>query len=85
MKIYFAHSRSHDFQKEIYDPIRSSHVYKNHEIIFPHENGISINSKMTIELCDLLIAEVSFPSTGLGIEIGWANMLGKNIVCVSKE
>lgn len=34
---------------------------------------------------DVIIAEVSFPSTGLGIEIGWADTFKKPIICISKQ
>ncbi len=35
--------------------------------------------------CDLIIAEVSFPATGQGIELGWASMLDIPIICIYKE
>lgn len=31
-----------------------------------------------------MIAEVSLPSTGLGIELGWADTFNKPIVCIYK-
>ena len=33
-------------------------------------------------MCDLFLAEASFPSTGLGIELGWANDLRIPIACI---
>ncbi len=85
MKIYFCHSREFDYQKELYDPIRESHLNTQHEIIFPHENNFqTINTKEVIKNCDIIFAEVSFPSTGLGIELGWADTYVIPIVCVSK-
>ncbi len=32
-----------------------------------------------------MIAEVSYPATSLGIELGWAEMLGTPVLCVSKK
>ncbi len=32
-----------------------------------------------------MIAEVSFPSTGLGIELGWASEAQCPILCISKQ
>jgi len=48
-------------------------LFKNHEIILPHDKR-NLISKDIIKKCNLFIAEVSFPSTGLGIELGWANI-----------
>jgi nucleoside 2-deoxyribosyltransferase len=85
MKIYFGHSKSFDFKKDLYQPIRSSNLNSQHEIIFPHETDEFINSKDIIKDCDLIIAEGTYPATGLGIELGWAEMLGKPVLCVYKK
>lgn len=55
-----------------------------HNFIFPHleEPG---HSKELIKSSDLVIAEVSYPSTGLGIELGWADMQGVKIVFIYKQ
>lgn len=83
MKIYIAHSSSHDFKTELYEPIKRSSLYGMHELIFPHEGELR-NSKNIISTCDLIIAEASYPSIGLGIELGWANDLEKSIFCIHK-
>lgn len=83
MKVYLAHASNSDFQKEIYDPIRESPFFARHTFIFPHEGEV-VDSKRVISECDLILAEVSLPSTGLGIELGWANDMGKKIVCIYK-
>ena len=85
MKIYFGHSKSFDFKRELYKPIRDSELDKKHEIIFPHETEEFINSKNIIKDCDLIIAELSFPATGLGIELGWAEILKTPVLCVYKK
>ena len=86
MKIYDAHSTSFDFEKEIYTPLRAMSSF---EFIFAHEHGkdILFSSKELFQKkqCDLVLAEVSMPSTGLGIELGWANDAGIPIVCVHKD
>jgi hypothetical protein len=74
MKIYVSHSTSFDFKEELYKPIRSSDLNSIHEIILPHED--SNEQFKTLDLfksggCKLIIAEVSYPSTGQGIELGW--------------
>lgn len=86
MKIYVSHSTSFDFKNELYIPLRESQLNNEHEIILPHEfSNTQFNSKEAIPTCDLIIAEVSFPSTGQGIELGWANWNNKTIVCIYKE
>lgn len=74
MKIYVAHSSSFDYQRELYDPILKSDLIKSHDIIFPHLDSAApiFDSKPIIKDSDLFIAEVSYPSTGMGIEMGWA-------------
>jgi hypothetical protein len=85
MKIYFGHSKGFDFKNELYGPIRESVLNSEHEIIFPHETDKFFNSKDRIKNCDLMIAEVSYPAIGLGIELGWAEMLKTRVLCVYKK
>lgn len=85
MKIYLGHSKDFDFKKELYTPIRNSDLGSRHEIVFPHETDEFVNSKNIIKDCDLVIAEVTYPATGLGIELGWAEMLSKPVLCVYKK
>jgi len=47
-------------------------------------SSLPLNSKELLRTCDLMIAEVSSPATGLGIELGWADNLGVPIICVFK-
>ena len=55
------------------------------------ENGIPadicVYTKDTnwMKECDILIAEISKPSLGVGYEIGFAEALGKKIVCLYRE
>lgn len=85
MKIYFGHSKSFDFKNELYKPIRENELNSRYEIFFPHETDEFFNSKDRIKNADLMIAEVTFPATGLGIELGWAEMLGTPVLCVFKK
>lgn len=85
MKIYVSHSKELDFVDDLYKPIRESELNKLHTFVLPHENQDGLNVKEILKGCDLVIAEVSIPATGQGIELGWANMLGIPIVCLSKE
>lgn len=38
-----------------------------------------------IEGCDLLLAEISTPSHGVGYEIGYALALGKKVLCLHRQ
>ena len=78
--VYVAHSKDFPFESDLYEPIRKSILSKQYHFIFPHEGGKLVNSKESITSCDIFLAELSIPGTGMGIEIGWADMLGKPIL-----
>ncbi len=81
MKLYISHSSGFDYTTELYEPLKISFA-KEHELVFPHDtdkNGI--NTRDVIPRCDLMLAEVSYPSTGQGIEIGWADASNVSIIC----
>lgn len=86
MKIYVGHSSSIDFRQEIYGPLKESDLAGEHALQFPHEDGGIFDSKTYLrEECDLFIAEVSEPSTGLGIELGWADIYDLPVVLLHRE
>jgi len=88
MKIYIGHSKELNFKDDLYLPIRESQLYDEHEIILPHEiyqEASDFVTKDIIKTCDVMIAEVSFPATGLGIELGWANAFERPIICIYRE
>jgi hypothetical protein len=86
MKIYVCHTTSFDYQQELYRPLKQSSLNKEHQIILPHFEGPEMfDSKSLLPSVNLVVAEVSFLSTSMGIEIGWANMLQKPIVFIYKE
>jgi len=88
MKIYIGHSQGFDFEHEIYQPIRASQLNAEHEIILPHEGFDGTRNFVTkdiIKTCNVIIAEVSFPATGLGIELGWADIFQRPIICIYRK
>ncbi len=85
MKIYIAHSREYDYERELYAPIRSSNNLNQSEIILPHETPSSNHTREFYAELDLIIAEVSYPATGLGIELGWAFDSKVPIVCIYQK
>lgn len=86
MKIYLIHSSTYDYQNELYKPIKGSSLIKKHEFVFLYdETEMPGSTKEIIRNVDLVIAEVSFPATGIGIELGWADAFGKKIICIYKS
>ena len=85
MKIYLAHSTSFDFKNNLYIPIKNSLLSTKNKIILPHETDELINSREIIKKSDVIIAEVSYPSVGEGIELGWANIFQIPIIFIYKE
>ena len=86
MKIYVAHSREYDYINELYLPIRNHAGFEKHTIILPHEvSNQSSNSRDFYKDIDFMIAECSYPSTGMGIELGWAYDDHIPIYCIHKN
>lgn len=86
MKIYVAHPSAMPFREELYKPLRASSLNTRAEIILPHEkNDLPYDSKIELQTTQWMIAEVSQPSTGVGIEIGWANLYNVPIIAIHKK
>lgn len=84
-RVYVAHSRSFDFSQELYKPLRESQLSGCYEFIFPHETDQFVDSREIIRTSHFVIAEVSFPATGEGIELGWASSFNVPILCLYRE
>ena len=86
MNIYVSHFGNYDYETELYVPIRESSLAQKHTFFLPHEpQNADIPAKDQLKQTDILIAEVSQPSTGQGIEIGLAAAAGVPILCFYKE
>lgn len=87
MKIYFSHARRTNYEKELYEPIKKSDLVKKHQFIFSYNGNQEINTEKLFRCkdCDLMIAEVSLPATGLGIELGYAKILDIPVICIFKR
>lgn len=85
MKIFISHASQYDYVSKIYKPIKSSGIYKSNEFILPHEENKLLNTKEIIKNCDLIIAEVSLPSTGQGIELAWADFAEIPVLCMYEK
>ena len=85
MKVYVSHARRSNFAEELYTPLKESNLAV--EFIFPHDNNPqSFNAKELFESgsCDFVLAEVSQPATGQGIELAWAHSNNIPIICIYK-
>lgn len=86
MKIYVGHSRSFNFEEELYKPLRESKLADMAELVFPHEKDKPFfDSRDGLKDMDYMVAECSFPATGLGMELAWANMYTVPIIAVHKQ
>lgn len=84
MKIYFSHPKNIDY-KPIYELLDS---LKEYEFILPYrdnEKPLDSSSLIKGKNCDMIFAEVTLPSTGQGVELGWANQLNLPIICFHKK
>ena len=87
MTIYISHATNFDFKNELYLPIRKASINNQYTFILPHEtNNMPYETKALFasKKCNLIIAECSHPSTGQGIELGYADMLKIPVVCLYK-
>lgn len=86
MDVYVGHSSGYDFQVRLYRPLKDSKLFREHNVVLPHETEGLFDSKSFFqENCDLFIAEVSEASTGLGIELGWADLFDVEIILISEK
>ncbi len=83
MNIYVSHAGGDfDYEHELYEPLKTSELARANRFFLPHEpKNVAIHAADELQHTDLLVAEVSFPSTGQGIEIGQAKAMGVPVVC----
>ena len=83
--IYVGHSKDFDYNKLLVS-LSKSKISKYFNIVFPHvKSDKPFNSKEFLKTCKYMIAEVSSPSIGIGIELGWANLYGISIICIYRK
>ena len=88
MKIYVSHLRRGNYEEELYKSLLSSRLAEKHTFIFPHSKSQKpFNTKELFKdkRCDIVLAEISYPATGQGIELGWADMFNIPIYCIYKK
>lgn len=84
MKIVVTHPSSINYREELYAPLRNSRLNSEHKIFLPHEKNI-VKTRDIIQNCDLILAEISYPSTGQGYELGWADIFKIPILFFCKK
>lgn len=86
MKILVAHASNFDYQTELYEPLKRSAIAQEHTLVFPHdEEDAEIETNEHVADSDLLIAEVTHPSIGAGVEIGLAQAAGVRALFLCKK
>ena len=86
MNIYVAHSRNYDYIEKLYEPIKNAKGLSEYHFFFPHDEvNKEVKTKEIIKNYDLVIAEVSLPAIGLGIELGWADDSNIPILCLYEK
>lgn len=84
MKIQVWHSKDFNFREELYAPLKEN--FTEIDWVFPHETDKTVvKSEETLKDVDIFLAEVRTAGTGLGIEIGFAHMYKKRIICIHKS
>ena len=73
---------------EQYGEVLDKHVASPN--VFQLEEGLTPKEKYERDIkwiseCDILVAEVSMPSLGVGYEISYAEKLGKRFICIYDE
>lgn len=84
-KIFVSHSINFDYQNDLYSPLIDSKLNEVYKIWLPHNNKSVISTKERIRDSNLILSEVSFPATGQGIELGWADNYKIPIICIYKK
>lgn len=85
MKIYVAHASGFDFRTKLYEPLRASALDTEHEILLPQEGPIEEITRDMLGQADALVADVSMPSLGVGIEIGWADSFSMPVIAIYEK
>ena len=72
LNIYFMHSEKFDYNNLLYKKVLSSSVCLNHNLILPMAKEFQESyRKDLLNKADIVVAEVSNPSFGLGLELKW--------------
>ena len=90
LRLYIGHAtQGFNYKNTLYVFLKKSAWAKNHSLILPHDNNtVPIDSKklFTEAKQDLImLADLSAPSTGLGMEIFWAKQYSIPVIFCAQE
>jgi hypothetical protein len=84
--IYFSHSHHVDYENDFYKPLLESKLSSCYDLILPHGSLYDgVDTREILINSDYLIAEVSYPGTGIGLELGRAESNNVPIICFIKK
>ena len=86
MLVHFSHSNHYNYGKYFYPKVEESELTTTHTLSFSNEDIYSpYEIRKLIAECDILIADISYFSIGLSMEIGYAKRNQKPIFYVYKD
>jgi hypothetical protein len=84
-RCYVSHATATDYRAELYAPLRASELARRYQLVLPHEHrDAPRHTRELVRGCALVLAEVSAPATGQGIELGWADAFGVPVLAVHR-
>ena len=87
LRIRVGHSTAGDYETGLYQVVRGLNLGQDVAVSLPHAGGATGDCTKSFFAagCDLFIAEVSSPSTGLGMELAYADMMGVPVACIHRS
>jgi hypothetical protein len=87
LRVRVGHATGYDYEAQLYAVLRGLKLPTDATVSLPHAGGATGDCTKSFFAagCDLFIAEVSAPSTGLGMELAYADMHGVPVVCVHRS
>lgn len=86
MKLFIAHASAFPYEEKVYAPVRGLCERDGHEAVFPQDGAYGPrNWRESITGADAFVLDASVPSTGAGIEAGWASAAGVPVIAVHEK
>lgn len=84
-KIYLPHASDYEFATKLYEPIKASPLASEYEFLLPQDGEKMVITKDLIKSCAAVVGDVSRPSLGVGIEMGWASCFDVPVFCIAEK
>lgn len=82
-KFFVTHSKNFNYQKELYDTIKTSKINREFEILYTTQFEDFQTIKDELRKVDCLICEVTYPTIEIGIEMEWARSVEIPIISIA--